>query len=56
VKLIQNIAPSYRVLIVDRDSMSGDLLAMALTRVCDCDAIVVDSADLLPEFYAEHWI
>lgn len=49
MKLIQNIAPSYRVLIVDRDSMSGDLLAMALTRVCDCDAIVVDSADLLPE-------
>jgi two-component system, NarL family, nitrate/nitrite response regulator NarL len=48
VKLIQNIAPMYRVLIVDRDSMSGDLLAMALTRVCDCDAIVVDSANLLP--------
>lgn len=49
MKLIQNVAPVYRVLIVDRDSMSGDLLAMALTRACDCDAIVVDSTDLLAQ-------
>jgi two-component system nitrate/nitrite response regulator NarL len=53
VKLIQNVGPLYRVLIVDRDSMSGDLLAMALTRVCDCDAIVVDSADLLSQLSAK---
>lgn len=49
MKLIQNTGPTYRVLIVDRDSMSGDLLAMAVSRVCDCDAIVVESADLLAE-------
>lgn len=49
VKLIQTKAPICRVLIVDRDSMSGDLLAMALTRACDCEAIVVDSVRLLHE-------
>lgn len=49
MKLIQKISPTYRILIVDRDSMSGDLLAMALTQVCDCDAVVVDPSDLLPE-------
>lgn len=53
MKLIQSTGPTYRVLIVDRDSMSGDLLAMALTRVCDCEAIVLDSADLLPELAAK---
>lgn len=52
MKLLQNNASAYRIIIVDRDSMSGDLLAMALTRACDCDAAVVDSADLLPELAA----
>jgi two-component system nitrate/nitrite response regulator NarL len=38
----------FRVLIVDRDSMSSDLLATALTRGRDCQAMAVRSADLLP--------
>jgi two-component system, NarL family, nitrate/nitrite response regulator NarL len=38
---------AFRVLIVDRDSMSGDLLATALTRDRDCQASAIGSADLL---------
>ncbi len=49
MKLIQNDVQNYQVLIVDRDSMSGDLLAMALRRVCNCDATVLGCADLLHE-------
>ncbi|MFC5864157.1 LuxR C-terminal-related transcriptional regulator [Acidicapsa dinghuensis] len=49
MKLVQSGTQNYQVLIVDRDSMSGDLLAMALRRVCDCDAMILDCADLLRE-------
>jgi DNA-binding NarL/FixJ family response regulator len=52
VKLLQNTGSTCRVLIVDRDSMSGDLLAMALSRASDCDATVVDSGNLLSELSA----
>ncbi len=38
---------AFRALIVDRDSMSADLLASALTRDRDCQASAVASADLL---------
>ena len=38
---------TFQVLIVDRDSMSGDLLATAVTRDRDCQAVAVRSADLL---------
>ena len=39
--------PTFRVLIVDRDSMSSDLLASALTRDGNSQAYGVQSADLL---------
>src|ERR1700728_1911777 len=39
--------PTFRVLIVDRDSMSGDLLATALMRDRTCQASAVLTADLL---------
>ncbi len=38
---------AFRVLIVDRDSMSSDLLATALTRDRHCQAFAVSSAELL---------
>ena len=38
---------TFRVLIVDRDSMGSDLLANALTRDQNCQASGVQSADLL---------
>src|ERR1700741_958010 len=38
---------AFRVLIVDRDSMSGDLLATALTRDRDCQASAIGSVDLM---------
>jgi two-component system, NarL family, nitrate/nitrite response regulator NarL len=38
---------AFRVLIVDRDSMSGDLLATALTRDRDCQAFAIGSVDLM---------
>lgn len=38
---------AYRVLIVDRDSMSSDLLAKALVRDCGFEAIAVQSDQLL---------
>lgn len=38
---------AFRVLIVDRDSMSSDLLATTLTRDGNCPATAVGSADLL---------
>jgi len=39
--------PPFRVLIVDRDSMSSDLLANALVRGSRCEAAAIHSADLL---------
>ena len=38
---------AFRILIADRDSMSSDLLASALTRGGNCQAFAVPSADLL---------
>jgi two-component system nitrate/nitrite response regulator NarL len=38
---------TFQVLIVDRDSMSSDLLATALTRDRNCQASAVRSADLM---------
>jgi len=40
-------APGFRVLIVDRDSMSSDLLATALAQNRECRASAVSSTDLL---------
>jgi two-component system nitrate/nitrite response regulator NarL len=47
VKIVQNLGPAFRILIVDRDSMSSDLLASALVRDRRCDAAAIQSADLL---------
>ncbi len=47
VKIAQVARPAFRVLIVDRDSMSSDLLAKALIRERRCEASAVRSADLL---------
>ncbi len=42
-----DVAPEFRVLIVDRDSMSSHLLATALCQQTDIRASAVKSADLL---------
>jgi len=47
VKIVQEVAPAFRILIVDRDSMSSDLLANALVRDSRCDAAAIQSVDLL---------
>ena len=47
---LQSIGDSgqaFRVLIVDRDSMSSDLLAAALSRDRNCHATGIGSAELL---------
>lgn len=44
----------FRVVVVERDSMTADLLAGALTRESGCDARAVSSADLLSELSAVH--
>jgi DNA-binding NarL/FixJ family response regulator len=46
--------PGFRVLIADRDSMSGDLLATALTRDRNCRASAVPGSDLLRHLEADH--
>jgi DNA-binding NarL/FixJ family response regulator len=38
--------PVFRVLIVDRDSMSSDLLANALVRDCRCEAAAIQPSSL----------
>ena len=40
-------SPEFRVLIADRDPMSGDLLAHALAELGPCEAHAVNAADLL---------
>ena len=50
----QSIASGFRVLIVDRDSMTSDLLANALTRERDCPAFAVSSADFLRSLQTDH--
>jgi two-component system, NarL family, nitrate/nitrite response regulator NarL len=47
VKLTPDKGPAFRVLIADRDSMSSDLLANALVRDSRCEAVSIQSADLL---------
>lgn len=46
-------ATGFRVLIVDRDSMSSDLLASALTRDRNCRASAVPASDLLSRLKAD---
>jgi two-component system nitrate/nitrite response regulator NarL len=46
VTIAQDAGPEFQVLIVDRDSMSSDLLANALVRDCRCEAAAIQSADL----------
>jgi two-component system, NarL family, nitrate/nitrite response regulator NarL len=53
VKPKQDAANGFRVLIVDRDSMSSDLLANALTRERNCRASAVASADVLLNLEAD---
>jgi two-component system nitrate/nitrite response regulator NarL len=50
----QDAANGFRVLIVDRDSMSSDLLAKALTRESVCRASAVSSADLGRSLESDH--
>jgi two-component system, NarL family, nitrate/nitrite response regulator NarL len=47
VKITASTPPIFRVLIVDRDSMSGDLLANALTHGTSCQATTIRPPDLL---------
>ena len=47
LKGLDDTDSAFRVLIVDRDSMSSDLLATALTRDRNCQASAAGSADLL---------
>jgi DNA-binding NarL/FixJ family response regulator len=47
VKITEHLRPAFRVFIVDRDSMSSDLLAGALIRDHICDAVAIASSDLL---------
>jgi len=45
--MTQDTQPEFRVLIVDRDSMSGDLLANALVQSKCCEADTIPSTDLM---------
>jgi two-component system, NarL family, nitrate/nitrite response regulator NarL len=47
LKITPDKGPAFRVLIADRDSMSSDLLANALVRDSRCEAVSIQSADLL---------
>jgi two-component system nitrate/nitrite response regulator NarL len=47
VTIAQDAGPQFRVLVVDRDCMSGDLLANALVRDRRCDAAAIKAADLM---------
>jgi two-component system nitrate/nitrite response regulator NarL len=47
VKAKQVASPGFRALIVDRDSMTSDLLASTLSRERNCRASAVSSANLL---------
>jgi DNA-binding NarL/FixJ family response regulator len=54
LKSKQNAANRFRVLIVDRDSMSRDLLATRIARDGNCHASAVPPTDLLRELKADH--
>ena len=47
MNIVPDVVPAFRVLIVDRDSMSGDLLADALVRDRKWQAIAVEPQNLL---------
>jgi len=47
VKIAIDAVSKFRVLIVDRDSMSSDLLATALVRDSNCEASAIQSGHLL---------
>ncbi len=47
VKVSQRVQTAFRVFIVDRDSMSSDLLANSLVRDRICEAAAIPSSDLL---------
>jgi two-component system nitrate/nitrite response regulator NarL len=47
VNIIQEVQPKFRALIVDRDSMSSDVLAEVLMGHGGCDAIAVSPSHLL---------
>ncbi|MGO9338917.1 MAG: LuxR C-terminal-related transcriptional regulator [Terracidiphilus sp.] len=47
LKIAQNAAPTFRVLIADRDSMGSDLLANALSRDSNCEAAAIQSTHLI---------
>jgi two-component system nitrate/nitrite response regulator NarL len=47
VKITQRARPASRVVIVDRDSMSSDLLATVLTLDSRCEASAIQPSDLL---------
>jgi two-component system nitrate/nitrite response regulator NarL len=48
VRIAQSAIPTFRVLIVDRDSMGSDLLANALARDSNCEAAAIQSTQLIP--------
>jgi DNA-binding NarL/FixJ family response regulator len=54
VKPKQSAASGFRALIVDRDSMTSDLLASVLTRERNCRAFAVSSANLLRSLQTDH--
>jgi len=54
VKPKQDAASGFRVLIVDRDSMTGDLLASTLIRERNCRASAISPANLLRSLESAH--
>jgi two-component system nitrate/nitrite response regulator NarL len=54
VKPKQAAASGFRVLIIDRDSMTSDLLASTLTRERNCRACAVSSTNLLRILESDH--
>lgn len=47
LKITRNHEPAARVFVVDRDSMSSDLLASTLVRERGCNAVAIQPTDLL---------
>jgi len=54
VRTRQHASSGFRALIVDRDSMTSDLLASTLSRERSCRATAVSSASLLPSLESDH--
>lgn len=53
-KPVRSARPAYRILLVDRDSMSSDLLALALAREMLCEVTSVRPEDLLKALHTAH--